>query len=244
MDPWEFKPAKDLELAGMDRMRSYRRETGLTASVIRLLWWGFLRVFFRTWNRLQVEGRGNLPAETPFLLASNHSSHLDAMLLMSVFPISWRDRVFPIVAKDVFFEKTSVAAFGAYFINALPLWRNKAHAHDLSDLRAILEKDPVAFILFPEGTRSRTGEMQEFKPGIGRIVAGTRVPVVPCWIEGAHAAMPPGAILPRPKKLRLVIGKPLDFHDTPDKREGWSCVARETGDAVGQLRLHRDARSI
>lgn len=236
MEPWEYKPAKDLELAGMDRMRSYRRETGLAASVIRLLWWSFLRVFFRTWNHLRVEGRGNLPAEPPFLLAANHASHLDAMLLMSVFPISWRDRVFPIVAKDVFFEKLSIAALGAFFINALPLWRNKAHAHDLSDLRASLARDPVVFILFPEGTRSRNGEMQEFKSGIGRIVAGTPVSVVPCWIDGAHHAMPPGKKLPRPRRLRLVIGKPVDFREIPDKREGWNRVATEIRDAVDGLR--------
>jgi len=236
MEPWEFKPAKDLELAGMDRMRSYRRETGLAASLIRLLWWAFLRAFFRTWNHLRVEGRGNLPSDAPFLLAANHASHLDAMLLMSVFPIAWRDRVFPIVAKDVFFEKIGIAAFGAFFINALPLWRNKAHAHDLSDLRAALEGDPVVFILFPEGTRSRTGEMQEFKPGIGRIVAGTGVPVVPCWIEGVHEAMPPGAKFPRPRRLRLVIGKPLDFRDIPDKRDGWTHVAGETQRAIEALR--------
>lgn len=235
MDPWEFKPAKDLDLAGMDRMRSYRRETGLMASVIRLLWWGVLRAFFRTWNHLRVEGRENLPLQPPFLMVANHASHLDAMLMMSVFPISWRDQVFPIVAKDVFFEKISIAAFGAFFINALPLWRDKAHAHDLSDLRAALGTDSVVFILFPEGTRSRSGEMQDFKPGIGRIVAGTQVPVIPCWIDGAHAAMPPGRKFPQPRRLRLVIGKPMDFREVPDKRDGWNQVALTVRNAVQEL---------
>jgi len=151
---------------------------------------------------------------------------------MAALPFSWHDAVFPIAAKDVFFETHGVAEFGAIFVNALPIWRNTARTHDMRELRQRLLDPPSVFILFPEGTRTRTGIPGPFKPGIGRLVAGTQAPVVPCFIEGAFDAMPPGRHLPRPRKLRITIGRPIDFSHTPDHRHGWEEVAAVVKTAV------------
>src|SRR5262249_2699248 len=91
------------------------------------------------------------------------------------------------------------AAFAAIFINALPLWRKAVGAHALDALRDRLVGGDSGYILFPEGTRTRDGQMGAFKPGIGMMVAGTNIPVVPCWIEGAFEALPSDKRLPRPK---------------------------------------------
>ncbi len=235
MDDWQFKPAGDMGLAGMARYRSYQRESGLATSCTRLAWWCAFRVVFRTWNRLRIHAQENLPDHPPFILAANHASHLDALLLMSALPLGWRDSVFPVAAKDVFFENQGVAAFGAIFVNALPVWRKRTRTHDMHDLRRRLVEPPAVFILFPEGTRTRDGELLPFKPGLGRLLAGSHVPVVPCYIEGSRAAMPPGCWLPRPRAIRIFVGKPRSFEDVPDNRQGWDHIASSTRQAVVDL---------
>ena len=244
MDDWQFESARDMGLSGMQRFRSYRRESGLVTSSTRFAWWCTLRLVFRTWNHLRIHGRENLPDQPPFILAANHASHLDALLLMSALPLAWRDAVFPIAAKDVFFEDHGVAAFGAIFVNALPVWRRKARSHDMQDLRKRLIEPPAVFILFPEGTRTRDGNLLRFKPGIGRLVAGTDVPVVPCFIEGAFTAMPAGCWLPRPRPVRLKIGQPRTFREFPDAREGWGRVSASIRQAVSELGQAETAETV
>jgi 1-acyl-sn-glycerol-3-phosphate acyltransferase len=77
--------------------------------------------------------------------------------------------------------------------------------------------------------------MASFKPGLGRLVAGTSIPVVPCFLDGAWRALPPGRHLPRPAKLRLRIGEPLAFASAPNHREGWETIAAATETAVRAL---------
>ena len=230
MNGWEFQPARDRDLHGIERHRSLQREHGLAASVCRLFWWGALRITFRIWNRLRVTGRENLPASPPFILIANHTSHLDAPLLASLLPAKWRDQVSPIAASDTFFEKRPTAAFAAWFLNALAIRRRGTGAHDLEQMRDRLLQDNAVFIIFPEGTRSRTGQLQSFKSGIGHLVADSKVPVVPCHLEGCFDSWPPGGRFPKPTRLRIRIGKPVTFEDCPDDRTGWNTVAE---------RLHR-----
>ena len=87
--------------------------------------------------------------------------------------------------------------------------------------------------------RSREGSLLHFKAGLGMIVAGTPVPVVPCSILGAAAAMPPGSRWPRPRRLRLKIGPPLSFESVANARAGWEQVAREAEEAVRRLAADR-----
>jgi len=236
MNGWEFQPARDKELHGIERHRSLQRENGLAASVTRLLWWATLRLIFRVWNRLKVNGREHLPKSPPFILVANHSSHLDAPLLASLLPARWRDRVSPVAASDTFFEKRSLAAFADWFMNALAIRRRGTGAHDLELMRTRLQEDRAVFIIFPEGTRSRTGRMQAFKSGIGRLVAGSNTPVVPCRLEGCHRAWPPGAHFVKPTRLRIHIGEPRTFENVEDHREGWNRIAEELQHAVESLK--------
>ena len=96
-------------------------------------------------------------------------------------------------------------------------------------------REPCAFILFPEGTRSRTGRMGPFKAGLGMIVAGSGVPIVPCRLHGAFQACPPDARLARPMPIRVRFGPALRFTDTPNKRQGWEQIATQTEQAVAAL---------
>jgi 1-acyl-sn-glycerol-3-phosphate acyltransferase len=235
MEDWKLEPAKDHGLSGIDRYRSHRREGGLIASGVRLAWWSFLRTSFGTWNRLQIQGREHLPAEPPFVLIANHASHLDALLLTTVLPMRFRDQTFPIAARDVFFESHPVAAFAATVINAIPVYRRAIGGHGLANLRERMLSDPCVLVLFPEGGRTRTGAMTRFKPGIGMLVAGTSIPVLPCHIHGAFEAMPANRWILRPNKLKIRMGSPHHFSDIPNERSGWEACAERLEHAVGAL---------
>ena len=138
-------------------------------------------------------------------------------------------------AGDTFFDTPAHAAVAAFFLNAVPLWRKKAGRHALADLREKLVEQGCVLLLFPEGTRSRDGTMGRCKAGLGMLVCGTSVPVVPCGLRGTFAALPPGAKRPKFGPLSLSIGEPLTFADAADGRDGWDRVAREVGDAIAAL---------
>jgi 1-acyl-sn-glycerol-3-phosphate acyltransferase len=235
VDDWKIEPAQDLGLMGMQRLRSLRRESGLVESVARFGWWSFVRVWMRLLHRLAIHGRNNLPAEPRFVLVANHASHLDALALGCAVPLGWRDHLFPLAAGDVFFEKWSVASFAATCLNALPVWRRKVGRYAIQDLRTRLLSENCIYILFPEGSRSRDGRMQPFKAGLGMLVAGTAVPVVPCHIRGTFEAGPPGSSLPRPLPIELLVGKQLTFPDAANDSTGWVEIATAAERVVRSL---------
>jgi 1-acyl-sn-glycerol-3-phosphate acyltransferase len=232
---WEYRPAQDLGTHGPERLRSLRRESGLVATAGHLAWWSVVRAYLALYHRLEVQGRERIPREGPFILVSNHSSHLDALILASPLPWALRDRIFPIAAGDTFFETPLLTAFAALLLNALPMWRRKCGRHAMDELRRRLVEERCAYILFPEGTRTRTGEAARFKSGLGMLVAGTEIPVVVCRLEGTFQALPPGCRLPRPAKLRLLVGEPLVFSSAPNDRRGWESIARECEEAFERI---------
>lgn len=225
MPQWQLKPARDIALAGTERHRSYQRENGVFAKSSQFVWWMFVRSFLRSWNRLEIRGRRNLPPEPPFVLVSNHCSHLDALVLGAALPIALRNALFPLAAGDVFFETPAMAAFAATFLNALPVWRKNPGHHAIKDLRARLLEEQGVYILFPEGGRSRDGNMTSFKAGVGMLIAESPVPVIPCYLRGTFNALPPSAKWVRPSKISLWIGKPRSFVDVRNRRKGWDEIA-------------------
>jgi 1-acyl-sn-glycerol-3-phosphate acyltransferase len=235
MDKWKLKPARDLGLSVSQRRQSVHRESGLLESGTHLAWALAVRFYLHFWHRLKVQGSEHLPRRPPFVLVANHASHLDALVLAAPLPLTIRDRVFALAAGDVFFEKNLKASFATSFINALPLWRRKITPKAMVELRRRLVDEPCAFILFPEGGRSRDGQMMPFKAGIGMLLAETNVPVVPCYLEGTFEACPAERTVPLRLPIRLRAGPPLSFAEVPDKRAGWEEVATRLEEAVRRL---------
>jgi 1-acyl-sn-glycerol-3-phosphate acyltransferase len=235
MKSWNYQPAKDINLNPVERARSLKRESGIWSTCGHLTWHGVVRVYTRLYHRLEVYGGGNLPVAPPFVLIANHTSHLDCLVIASALPTALCDRVFPVAAGDVFFETPARSLFSAQMINALPMWRKNCGPHALAELRERLVNEPCGYILFPEGTRSRDGALQPFKAGLGMIVAGTPVPVVPCSIAGAARAWPPDSRWPRPRKVRLKIGPALNFEALSNCRKSWEEIASEAERAVRRL---------
>ena len=235
MQNWEFRPAGDLGMPSTERQKSLHRESGLISSFLHISWWTLVRAYMRVWHGLVIKGYEEIPLKPPFVLIANHASHLDALVLASPLPWRIRDRVFPIAAGEVFFETPMMSTFSSLFLNALPLWRKKCGPYTLQRLRERLLGEPCAFILFPEGARSRDGAMLPFKPGLGMLIAGTNVPVIPCYLEGCFEALRPEHKWPRRRAITLHVGPPIEFSSISNNREGWMHIAQELQSRVEQL---------
>lgn len=227
-------------MAASERLRSVKREGGLLTLISRTLWWWWVRGVLRLTERVEILGGEHLPPSAPFVMVANHSSHLDVLVLATSLPLRLRNHTLPLAAGDTFFETPAMAAFAAGMMNALPLWRKNCGHHAIDTLRHRLVTEPCGYILFPEGTRSRTGQPSPFRHGIGMLVAGTGVPVIPCHLLGTFAAMPPMAKWPRPGRIILRIGTPCLFQDVPNERTGWQAVARRLEQSVRDLGQERE----
>lgn len=231
---WNLRPARDHGLTPRERLQSGGRESGVGGVAVGAAWRVLMRGYLGAAHRMRVVHRERWP-EPPFVVVANHSSHLDALAIATALPIALRRRAYAMAAGDTFFTSLPAAAFAAYAINALPVWRHHTTEDDIALWRERLLGDRAVLILFPEGTRTRTGAMGRFRPGVGALVAGRPVPVVPCYLDGAFAAWPPIRRMPRPGRLRLTVGVPLVFDGLAPDRAGALEVARACEEAVRAL---------
>ena len=239
MEDWKYEPARDLGLRAHERRLSLRREVGLISASACMAWRGITKGYLMLAHQLTIHGQENLRLPPPFVLVANHASHLDAVILADALPTHYVGRVFSIAAGDTFFTKPATSIFATAFMNALPIWRNSCGTHSLDELRARLTSGNCVYIIFPEGTRTRDGAMKPFTPGIGRLVAGTTLPVVPCYLHGTFRALPAGRSLPRPGKVSAIIGRPLQFESAKNDRSGWDRIAASLEEAVRSLKARR-----
>jgi len=237
MKDWRYRPAHDLGLSPNQRHCSPLREPDLIASGLRLGWLFTVSSVLKCWNRLEIHGQENLPAQAPFVMVANHSSHLDTVVLASALPLRWRDQVSPLAAGDYFFSTPPLAGLSAVLLNALPVWRNRpcGQRHELGDLRQRLIHQPAIYIVFPEGGRSREGQLHEFKPGFATLVAGTSIPVLPCYLSGCFAALPPDTHVVHPRKIVLKIGTPMIFETVVNHADGWRQIADTAREQIVRL---------
>jgi 1-acyl-sn-glycerol-3-phosphate acyltransferase len=237
VDDWSYEPAPDLEQSVAERLRHFPRYPDMTIYALRSGFQIALRVFLRSYLRLDVQGREHLPANEAFVMVCNHSSHLDALCLLSSLPLRRVHRAFPAAAADYFFSSLPRSVLSVIFVNGLPFNRESKGAESLEVCRQLLaQPGGNILILFPEGTRGTADTVGVFRSGIGRLVAGTRTPVVPCHLSGAQEAFPKGALLPRPRTLRLRIGQARTFPDvSPRDRDAIASLCAELREDVVEL---------
>jgi 1-acyl-sn-glycerol-3-phosphate acyltransferase len=242
MESWHYDTAEDLDKTLVQRLRGFPREPDLLVYSARLVVATLLRGWLRIYHRLRVTGRENLPREGSFVLVANHCSHLDTLTILSAMPIGKLHRVFPAAAQDFFFVSVPRLAVAAVVVNALPFDRQANIRQSLSLCRQLLENPGNVLLLFPEGTRSTSGELGEFKAGIGLMLAGSAVPVIPCYLDGTYRAWPKGSYLPRPRRVRLVIGPPRNYEHLPRGKESALTVSQDLREAILALAAGENCR--
>ena len=236
MDSWRYEPTGDFDQAPIERLKNFPRHPDMAVYGARMLTNLLIRGVLRVWHRLEITGSENLPIEGSFVLVANHSSHLDAPALLASLPLNKIHKAFPAAAKDYFFTNPSRLVFSAVVMNAMPFDRKVNPRQSLDLCRQLLETPGHILILFPEGTRTPDGTIGQFKPGIGFLTAGTDFRVVPCHLEGAFKAWPKGKWVPRPRRLRLAIGPPLQFLDAKPVKEDAVAIADTLREAVLALK--------
>ncbi|MEP6913205.1 MAG: AMP-binding protein, partial [bacterium] len=176
------------------------------------------KLFYNRFLDTHYEGRSNIPAHTNFIVAANHTSHLDMGLTKMALGEAGKDIVV-LAAADYFFDTRYKRAVMENFTNLVPMERSGSLRQSLRHARSFLDRGYNALI-FPEGTRSLTGEMAEFKPVVGYLALHAGVGILPIYLEGTHEAMPKGSNIIKSRNVGARIGRYLPVEDLEEMTKG------------------------
>jgi 1-acyl-sn-glycerol-3-phosphate acyltransferase len=169
------------------------------------------RPIARIFTGADIIGREKLPLTGPAILVANHSSHVDTVLLLTIYPSKALDRVRPAAAADYFLKGRLMSWFSRNILAIVPVARDKAGTGEdvLAPARDALAAGDIVLI-FPEGTRGDGEELTRLKSGVARLAAAfPEAPVTPIWLQGAGRVLPKGAHVPVPLNCTVLVGDPI-----------------------------------
>jgi 1-acyl-sn-glycerol-3-phosphate acyltransferase len=204
--------------------------------------WHFFRFVFSFYFRWRVFNPERVPLAGPVILASNHASYIDPPLVGAGVP-----RQINFLARDSIFRVPILASILRSW-EVVPVDRDGGTGRGL---KAILDRlaRGGAIILFPEGTRSRHGELNPARSGVGLAVIKSSAPVVPARVFGTYAAYGAQMLVPRPRPLIVKYGKPMFFEalraeakscSKPRLKEIYQEVANEIMAVIASLEPKED----
>jgi 1-acyl-sn-glycerol-3-phosphate acyltransferase len=165
----------------------------------------------------------------PVIFVSNHCSHLDTPTILRALPRKWMNRTAVAAAADYFYDSRWKARGVALLFNTVPLGRNGGGlGNGATDHVDQIIGEGWNLLMFPEGTRSRRGEIGKVHSGAAVIAAQHGIDIVPIYVGGTHEAMPPGQnwpqrtpgrIFSRRHKVEVRFGRPIRPRDESDRRE-------------------------
>jgi long-chain acyl-CoA synthetase len=198
------------------------------------------RLLFKGLLRTKVEGELHIPPHTHFIVAANHSSHLDMGAVKIALGESGRELA-SLAAADYFFSNKWRRAYFANFTNLVPMERLGSIRKSMDVAERVLRKGR-SLVVFPEGTRSLTGDMADFLPSLGYLALRAETGILPAHIAGSYEALPKGQAVPGKRDLRVRFGPYLsvellrELTDGLPHQEGWRLIAAVTQRIVEQLR--------
>jgi long-chain acyl-CoA synthetase len=176
------------------------------------------RALYERLLRTKYEGQTNIPYHTNFIVAANHSSHLDMGLVKMALAEAGSDLV-ALAAADYFFDTKYKRAYMENFTNLVPMERTGSLRQSLRHARSFLDRGYNALI-FPEGTRSMTGKMADFKPVIGYLALASRVGILPVYLEGTHEAFPKGSTILKSRDVGARVGRLIAIDELEEMTRG------------------------
>ena len=161
--------------------------------------------FAKVWFRLSVEGREHVPEGRPFIASPIHRSNIDFLLVLVCSP---RDARLRYMAKDTLWKSKG---WGRLFtaLGGFPVARGTADREALRTCVEVMQRGE-SLVMFPEGTRQTGPALAHMFDGPAFVQSRTGAPILPVGIGGSEAAMPKGARFIKPRKITVVIGKPLE----------------------------------
>ena len=186
-----------------------------------------LKMFYH----VQVENSEQIPHKGHLIVASNHFSYMDPMVLQAVFP-----RRISFMMTELYYEGR-----GKWLFKLLRCICVKEKGSNIAALREgleVLKKNEVLGI-FPEGGVSKEGRLQPGNPGIGFLAKKSGAPVIPAFISGTYEALPKGAKIPRISRIKVVFGKPIKFDNIDENanKQGIVETTRQIMDQIKELSL-------
>lgn len=196
--------------------------------------------FARQIYRPDIEGTANIPRTGALLLASNHLSFVDSL----VIPLAAPRRVVFLAKSEYFTDQGLRGALKRTMFTAVgsvPIERGTAgSAQEALDSALEILRDGLAFGIYPEGTRSRDGRLYRGRTGVAWLALTAGCPVVPVGLSGTQDIQPVGSRVPRIAKIRVKFGKPLDFgylqgaKPGPARREATDAIMAAIAELSGQ----------
>ena len=156
--------------------------------------------------KVEVQGLENIDPHQSYVFMANHLSFLDGPLLFYVIPQLAR----VILKKSIF--RIPVVGPGMRFVGFIPVDRKRASGgkRSIDEAARLMKERGYSFLIFPEGTRSRTGELQPFKRGGFFLALAAGAPIVPVTIKGTFELMPKGRLFPRSGLIKVIFHKPIE----------------------------------
>lgn len=176
------------------------------------------KLFYNQFLKTHYEGQSNIPPHTNFIVAANHCSHLDMGLTKMALGDAGQDLV-ALAAADYFFDTKYKRAVMENFTNLVPMERTGSLRQSLRHARSFLDRGYNALI-FPEGTRSMSGEMADFKPVIGYLALHARVGILPMHLHGTYEAMPKGTTFIKSRDVGARIGRFISIEELEELTKG------------------------
>lgn len=210
-------------------------------------YWTFKNILFgpalRVWNRPWSENMDRIPESGPAILASNHQAVMDSFY----FPLLCPRQIIFLAKEEYFTTPGFVGRMQNWFFSSVgqvPIRRTGANAADdmLASAKRILEADEL-FGIYPEGTRSPDGRVYRGRTGMARVAMETGIDVIPIAMIDSRKANPIGTWIPRPAKVGVRVGEPIDPHAWAAQR-GLDPKEHETQRAFTDFFMHELAALV
>lgn len=180
---------------------------------------GLCRVILTVFGRMEVIGRENIPATGGLIVAANHTSNIDPLVVGCAL-----DRKISYLAKEELF-RIPVLAWICRHLEAFPIKRGAGDRGAIRESLKILASGRL-FGIFPEGTRSKNGQLQEGKSGAAMIALKANVPILPVALIGTSRF---------PGKIKVIIGQPISLEQYQGQKNGREELAQVTSAVMGEI---------